>query len=223
MRPSNSALALIFDTESDDRLRRHRREDDLWCSVPAGSGQLKSSSKNPYRENGVRDMFRFLAASVCASAVMLESGGAGAQTAPSPAKLKQGEYLAAIMDCTGCHTPGALRGQPDMGRYLAGSDVGFQIPLGIFYPPNLTPDKETGLGQWTEAQITRAVRDGVRPDGRILVPVMPYHSYAKMTDADASALSVYLMSLKPIRNQAPKNIGASEKPTAPYLALAMPQ
>ena len=66
-------------------------------------------------------------------------------------KIARGEYLVTIMDCAGCHTPGALRGQPDMARQLAGSDVGFQIPgLGIFYPPNLTSDRATGLGTWSE-------------------------------------------------------------------------
>lgn len=64
------------------------------------------------------------------------------------AKVKRGEYLANIMDCGGCHTTGALIGKPDPAMYVAGSTVGFQIPgLGIFYPPNLTPDNETGLGK----------------------------------------------------------------------------
>lgn len=148
-------------------------------------------------------------------------------SAPAPAaaqdSLKRGEYLAAIMDCTGCHTPGALTGQPDMQRYLAGADVGFQIPgLGVFYPPNLTPD-ETGLGTWSEAEIVRAVRAGERPDGRMLVPVMPYHSYAKLTDADAAALAAYLKSLKPVRNEVPGPVGASDKPPAPYFTVVVPQ
>jgi mono/diheme cytochrome c family protein len=139
-------------------------------------------------------------------------------------KVKRGEYLVTIMDCTGCHTPGALRGQPDVARNLAGSDVGFEIPgLGIFYPPNLTPDRETGLGAWSEAEIVQAVRTGTRPDGRILVPVMPYHNYARLTDADAQALSGYLKSLKPIRNKAPDIRGPGEKPTDPYLTIAMPK
>src|ERR1041385_2848220 len=115
--------------------------------------------------------------------------------AGSPAaaqEKRRGEYLATIMDCGGCHTPGALAGQPDQARHLGGSNVGFQIPgLGIFYPPNLTPD-ETGLGAWSEKDIMTAVRTGVRPDGRVLVPVMPYHNYGKLTDADASALAAYL-------------------------------
>jgi Cytochrome c, mono- and diheme variants len=143
---------------------------------------------------------------------------------PAQDRVQRGEYLAAIMDCTGCHTPGTLLGKPDLQRYLAGSEVGFQIPgLGIFYPPNLTPDPETGLGRWSEADIVKAVRTGVRPDGRVLAPVMPYHSYAKLTDADAQALASYLKSLEPIRNQVPVMVGASETPTAPYLTVVMPK
>lgn len=146
-----------------------------------------------------------------------------ASPALSQERIKRGEYLAAVMDCSGCHTTGALLGKPDPQRHLAGSEVGFQIPhLGIFYPPNLTPDPETGLGEWSEADIIRAVRMGERPDGRLLAPVMPYHSYGRLTDADAQALASYLKSLKPIRHRAPAMIGAAEKPTAPYLTVVMP-
>ena len=74
---------------------------------------------------------------------------------------------------------GALAGQPDPKLHLAGSNIGFGVPgLGVFYPPNLTPDRETGLGSWSEADIVRAVRQGVRPDGRELAPVMPWRNYA---------------------------------------------
>lgn len=136
----------------------------------------------------------------------------------------RGEYLAAIMDCSGCHTPGALIGQPDMTRPLAGSDVGFEIPgLGIFYPPNLTSDPETGLGAWSEADITTAVRTGVRPDGRQLAPVMPYHSYGRLSDEDAGALAAYVKALKPVEHQVPAIVGPSEKPKAPYLTVAVPK
>lgn len=107
---------------------------------------------------------------------------------------------------------------------MGGSEVRFQIPgLGLFYPPNLTPDPETGLGPWSEANIITAVRTGVRSDARQLVPIMPYHSYSKLTDWDAKALAGYLKSLKPVRNQVPGPVGANEKPSAPYLTVVMPQ
>jgi mono/diheme cytochrome c family protein len=149
---------------------------------------------------------------------------AAVKPAISEDQTTRGEYLATIMDCGGCHTTGALVGKPDAARYLAGSDVGFQIPgLGIFYPPNLTSDRETGLGAWSQADIVKAVRMGVRPDGRQLVPVMPYPHYSKLTDADADALAGYLRSLKPVRQAVPAIVGATEKPKAPYLTVVVPQ
>ena len=136
---------------------------------------------------------------------------------------QRGAYLAAIMDCAGCHTGGALAGQPDPALRLAGSDIGFGAPgLGIFYPPNLTSDPETGLGQWTEADIVKAVRTGERPDGRELAPMMPWRSYAALTDDDALALAAYLKSLPPVRNRVPAPTGPDEKPPAPYLGVFMP-
>jgi mono/diheme cytochrome c family protein len=166
--------------------------------------------------SSMRSMFL---ATLAACSLLLSVPSAVAQS-----QTQRGEYLVTIMDCTGCHTPGTFLGKPDLQRPLAGSEVGFQIPgLGIFYPPNLTPDPETGLGKWSEADIIKAVRTGVRPDGRQLVPIMPYHSYGKLTDGDARALVGYLKSLKPVRNQVPGPVGANEKPSAPYLTVVMPQ
>lgn len=137
--------------------------------------------------------------------------------------MKRGEYLATIMDCGGCHTTGILLGKPDPKMHLAGSEVGFQIPgLGIFYPPNLTPDPETGLGKWSEADVIKALRTGIRPDGRELAPAMPWRSYAKANDADMKALVSYLRSLKPVRHQAPAMKGPTEKASDPYLSVVMP-
>src|ERR1041384_4091947 len=154
---------------------------------------------------------------------MVALGLAAGSPASAQERVKRGEYLATIMDCGGCHTPGALAGQPDQARHLGGSTIGFQIPnVGIFSPPNLTSDPETGLGAWTEKDIMTAVRTGVRPDGRVLVPVMPYHNYAKLNDADAGALAAYLKGLKPIRHKAPSIVGPSEKAAAPYLTVVVP-
>ncbi|WNJ99790.1 c-type cytochrome [Thalassospiraceae bacterium LMO-JJ14] len=147
-----------------------------------------------------------------------------AQPAAAESVLERGQYLASIMDCTGCHTPGALSGKPDMARYLAGSDTGFMIPgVGVFYPPNLTSDDETGLGQWSKEEIIAAIRSGVRPDGRALVPVMPFPSYASLSDADADALAAYLKSLPAIPNKVAGPFAKGEAPTAPYLQPVMPR
>ena len=147
----------------------------------------------------------------------------GASLAQPPIPASRGEYLTTIMDCSACHTSGALAGQPDPRLHLAGSNIGFAVPnLGVFYPPNLTPDHETGLGAWSAAEIVRAIRTGVRPDGRVLAPVMPWHNYAVLTDEDATALVGYLRSLPPVRNAVPPITGAAETPPAPYLTVVTP-
>jgi mono/diheme cytochrome c family protein len=156
-----------------------------------------------------------------AAALLAGAPAAAQQSAGAP--QTRGEYLARIMDCGGCHTGGALAGQPDPRLHLAGSGIGFAIPeVGTFYPPNLTPDRETGLGGWSEADIIRAVRTGVRPDGRVLAPVMPWHAYAALNDADARALARYLRALPPVRNATPRMAGANDTPSAPYLTVVVP-
>jgi mono/diheme cytochrome c family protein len=128
----------------------------------------------------------------------------------------RGQYLVTIMGCTDCHTPGHFLGQPDMARFLGGSDVGFEIPgLGTFLGPNLTPDP-TGLGAWSEAEIVTALRTGVRPDGSHLAPAMPWMGYAALTDADAQAIASYLKSLPPVANDVPGPFGPGE-PTGGFV------
>jgi mono/diheme cytochrome c family protein len=84
---------------------------------------------------------------VCAAVVGLVSvTSASAQQS----HVERGKYLVTLGSCTDCHTPGYFFGKPEMARYLGGSEVGFEIPgLGVFHGPNLTPDSETGLGNWT--------------------------------------------------------------------------
>lgn len=129
-------------------------------------------------------------------------GLAGARAADPV--VERGKYLVTIASCFDCHTPGYFLGKPDMTRQLAGSDVGFEIPgLGVFYGPNLTPDKETGLGGWTDAQIAAAITSGTLPSGRQLVPIMPWRAFARLTKPDVSAIIAYLKSLPPVRNKVP--------------------
>jgi mono/diheme cytochrome c family protein len=137
---------------------------------------------------------------------------------PSPAladdaQIARGRYLVTLSGCSDCHTPGALLGSPDMKRYLGGSDVGFAIPgAGVFVGENLTPDKATGLGAWTDAQIIAAFRTGKTPEGRELSPVMPYPALSHLSDADAEAIVAFLKSLPPVSNPV-KNFGPNEKVT----------
>src|SRR5271166_3040405 len=92
---------------------------------------------------------------------------ASASASAADSQIERGKYLVTIGGCNDCHTPGYFLGKPDFSRTLGGSDVGFTIPgLGAFVAPNLTPDKETGLGNWTSEQIVAAFTTGVRTDGR---------------------------------------------------------
>src|ERR1041384_5101960 len=138
-------------------------------------------------------------------------------TAPAAAEsqLARGQYLVSVIPCTDCHTPGSFLGHPDMARYLGGSDVGFEIPgLGVFYAPNLTSDKETGLGKWTKEEIATAITTGKRPDGRMLAPAMPVDSFKHLTHDDALAIAAYLKSLPAIKNKVPGPFGPTQKPTS---------
>jgi len=136
--------------------------------------------------------------------------------------VARGRYLVTIAGCSDCHTPGALLGSPDMKRYLGGSNVGFAIPgAGVFVGQNLTPDKETGLGKWTDSQIITAIRTGKTPDGRELSPVMPYPALSHLTDADAEAIVAFLKSLTPVANQV-KNFGPNDKVTVSVSAVLPP-
>ena len=140
------------------------------------------------------------------------------------AQVKRGQYLVVLGGCTDCHTPGYFFGKPDTTRYLGGSEVGFEMPgLGVFHGPNLTPDKETGLGNWTNAQIVTALQTGVRPDGRILAPIMPWKALANLTEADVMAIAAYLKSLTPVKNKVPGPFGPTEKPSSFVMKIVPPE
>jgi hypothetical protein len=105
------------------------------------------------------------------------------------AEITHGRYLVQLGGRTDCRTPGHLLGNPDMARYLGGSDVGLEVAgLGTFVAPNLAPDRETGLGTWTKEEMIVAIQTGVRPDGRMLAPIMPWRAYAELTKSDAGAI-----------------------------------
>ena len=150
-------------------------------------------------------------------------GAAWAQTTTRD-ELARGKYLVQFGGCIDCHTPGYFFGKPDMSRALAGSEVGFELPgLGVFYGPNLTPDKDTGLGNWTKQQIVTALQKGTRPDGRQLAPIMPWKAFANLTKRDANAIAGYLKSLAPLSNKVPGPFGSSEKPTSFIMKVVPPE
>ena len=137
-------------------------------------------------------------------------------------RIERGAYLAQIMDCAGCHTPRGPDGAPIHDAGLSGGNVGFEIPgMGTFWPPNLTP-AEGALGTWSAEEIVTAIRTGVRPDGRILAPVMPWFNYAAMTDEDAEALVAYLQNLAPVDAPILGPVGPGEAAVAPFYRVTLP-
>jgi mono/diheme cytochrome c family protein len=116
---------------------------------------------------------------------------------PRSSAAQYGEYLAGPLGhCTLCHTPPGRDGRPDMSMIGAGGRQ-FQGPWGLAIARNLTPH-ETGLMEWTDAEIARSIREGVRKDGTKLKPPMPYRAYSRIDEADMAALIGYLRSLRPV-------------------------
>ncbi|HZE46299.1 MAG TPA: cytochrome c, partial [Xanthobacteraceae bacterium] len=106
-------------------------------------------------------------------------------------------YLAKAADCMVCHT------KPGEKDYSGG--LGFKLPFGTLYSTNITPDKDTGIGNYSDQDFLNAVQHGKRHDGARLYPAMPYISYAYVSDEDALAIKAYLFSLPPVKAVAPAN------------------
>ena len=115
------------------------------------------------------------------------------------AQVARGGYVAAISGCVLCHTP-MKGGAQDRTRLLAGG-LEEKLGRGVWRSPNITPDRATGIGAWTDAQIIAAIRIGLRPDGTGLLPIMPYPYYHHMTDADARAVVAFLRAQQPIAHE----------------------
>jgi mono/diheme cytochrome c family protein len=111
--------------------------------------------------------------------------------------VERGAYLARAADCMVCHTTQG-------GKEYAGG-LGFKLPFGMLYSTNITPDKDTGIGNYSDQDFLAAMHRGTRRDGARLYPAMPYTSYTYMTDADVLAIKAYLFSLAPVRAAAPEN------------------
>lgn len=114
------------------------------------------------------------------------------------ANLENGKLLYNIGGCISCHAPG-----PDLKDVTADVPAGgkpLKTPIGILYPPNLTPDPETGLGNWTETDFVNAMQKGISPAGQHLIPAFPYTSYAHMKITDVLDIKAYLATLAPVKN-----------------------
>ena len=110
--------------------------------------------------------------------------------------MARGQYLFGLAGGCACHT--IPNGTPNVGGRA------FPIPLGTVYASNITADNETGLGNWSDTEIANAMIRGLRPNGEMLLPVMPYEAYSGMAKQDLEALIAYLRTLKPIRKDIPR-------------------
>ena len=135
---------------------------------------------------------------------------------PSPERLARGEYLFHTVGCVDCHS------KRDFARYAGPAvapfgakadcfDKGVGVP-GVVCPPNITSDKETGIGSWTDGEIVRAMREGIAKNGRPLFPMMPYDELRSLSDEDALSIVAFLRTLPPATYKAP----------APQLDFPMP-
>jgi mono/diheme cytochrome c family protein len=127
----------------------------------------------------------------------------------TPERLARGKYLAeSVTGCMGCHSPHDWT-QHDApvapGMQGAGEPMPFVGMPGKFRAPNLTPDPETGVGRWTDDQLARAIREGIGHDGRALFPLMPYPHFRHLPDEDLASITVFLRSLRPVRNPLPQS------------------
>ncbi len=139
------------------------------------------------------------------AAVLALTCGASAAAASHDDMVKRGAYLVnGPAACANCHTPRAADFSLVPGMDMAG---GFHLvdPAFDVYTANITPDKETGIGNWTDAQIVKAIREGVDPEGHVIFPPMPAPTYNNMSDDDVNAIVAYLRTLKPIHNEVPES------------------
>lgn len=147
--------------------------------------------------------------------------------APAQSAVERGRYLVTVQDCNGCHTPFTKNGEPDMTRMLSGhpqsvtvtaaprpplsggwlvaiseTNTAWSGPWGVSFTTNLTPDRATGIGAWSEQTFINAIRQGKKSGtGRDLLPPMPWRMYAKLTDDDLKAIYAHLRTIPAISNR----------------------
>jgi hypothetical protein len=176
-----------------------------------------------------------------AATALLACGLAAAQAAPdlqTVERVARGKYLVTTSGCMDCHTPwkmGTNGPEPDLSRWLSGHPQDLKIvapppapsapwamlgsatntawagPWGVSFTANLTPDRETGLGEWTAEDFKNTIRTGRHLGrGREVLPPMPIQVYNNMTDTDLEAVFAYLRSIPPIRNRVPEPLAPAQ-------------
>jgi len=160
---------------------------------------------------------------IAVATVLLNSSVFGAQLESEAVLVARGRYIATAIQGCGCHTREKPDGSKDENWHYAGSpnpappagppaNAGWTSPRWKrIYARNITPDQETGIGKWSEANFIRAMRTGLTPDGRVLDAQMPWEAFQKITDRDLKSLWAYLKTIEPIKNKAPDGIPADAK------------
>ncbi len=149
-----------------------------------------------------------VAVAICA----LAAGSAwGGEAVSKAALIAKGRYVFATAGGCACHTPPGAPGVDAGGQKFDG-------PFGVVYSRNITPDPETGIGRWTDAQVMNAIRRGERPDGTRLFPIHAYTYFVNIADDEAQALVAYLKSVKPIKHSVPARNLKGPAPAIPVPA-----
>ena len=158
------------------------------------------------------------------STTLFDAPAVRSATPASQETVAHGKYLVELLGCGSCHTDGALLGDPNMQAWLAGSSVGiaYSNPLkgshpGVVFPPNITPDVDTGVGGWSRDQLAAAIRAGAGRHGGGTILVMPWQAYAKLSDEDAYAMADYLKSVEPVYFETPENVPPGRKTSHDYV------
>jgi mono/diheme cytochrome c family protein len=139
-------------------------------------------------------------------AVILAAGAASQAAAQAPGSIERGRYLMqTVVACGNCHFQRGPQGQPLPEKGLSGGMPFEEVPFKA-YASNITPDPDTGIGRWTDAQLAKAIREGVRPDGSTIGPPMPIAFYRGISDDDLAALIAYLRAQPPVNNAVPKSV-----------------
>ncbi len=150
-------------------------------------------------------MIRTIAHAAFAAGCVVSMAACGQQAPSDEALLERGEYLMeGVVACGNCHSARTDDGEFIEGMEMAGSFV-IEEPGFTAYAPNITPHEETGIGTWTDEEIIRAVREGIRPDGSIMGPPMAYPFYRDISDQDMQAIVAYLRNLPPVENEVPES------------------
>ncbi len=160
---------------------------------------------------------------IVAGALVFGAVATRATAQDQQALVARGQYLVnGPAACGNCHTPKNADKSPRTDMFLAGGEK-FESPVFTAYSRNLTPDKETGIGTWTDDQVIRAIREGVTKEGETLGPPMPIRTYHNMSDTDVRSIVAYLRTVKPIHNEVPESkYKIPLKPQEPVKSTAAP-